>query len=194
MQDPELKDKSVSDKYPIDNDPFRRGLYVAGLTKEQVDISGLFFNELYEKLRGRRQVTRNAQTMLRGAVFALGTKDLQNMEWKEHSASSLREPHHEWDGMAQFKSDFISFYRNQNNNLTLEQSQLFDKSWLYYRYFTGIAHHDAATIMGALKSLLQNNLLKLEDCYRDEVFVAQVKGYFLNTITIAKLSKNTINP
>jgi len=193
MQDPELKDKSVlRGGASSEQDSFTEGLYVTGLTKEQIETFGSFFNDLYKKMRVQyrpRQITRNALTMLQGAIFALGTKALKNPEWKEHCASSLREILHEWNGLGNFQSDFVLFYRNRGESLSPDESRVFKEFWLHYQYFSGIDHHEASGIMGSLISLLKDSSLKLEDCYNDEAFLKRVKEFFSNLSDIIEFSK-----
>ena len=192
IKDPILKEKGT----PTDNqEPFTNGLYITGLTKEQIEIFGSFLNDLYTKKRKKHKsyrVTRNASTMLQGAIFALGTKTLNNIEWKEHCASSLREIFHEWNNFNNFESDFSVFFRDKNNKLTSEEKDVFRNLKLLYQYFSGIDHHDASGIMGALIALLKDNSLKLEDCYKDEVFIEEVKKFFSNISKIIEFSKKKL--
>lgn len=177
----------------VDNqEPFTNGLYISGLTKKQIELFGLFFNDLYEKMRNKyrpRQITRNALTMLQGAIFSLGTKTLNNPEWKEHCASSLREILHEWDGSGKFESDFVLFYRDQNTCLTSKELIIFKEFRLRYQYFSSIDHHEASGIMNSIIALSKDSSLKLEDCYNDKVFFAQVKGFFSNLSKIIEFSE-----
>lgn len=161
-------------------DPFTDGLYLLGINKDQVKNLGIFVNDLYQKIRDARnkQVTRNAVTMLQGAVFAVGTKKQNNPEWKEHSASSLREIFHEWSE-GQLESDFVNFFKNKGEKLATNEAETFKEFRQHYQYFTGIDHHNASTIQGSLISLLKDNTLKLEDCYKDEIFIERVKTFFL---------------
>ncbi len=191
LKDPALEDKTISGEgISSDYNPFTDGLFTVGLTKEQVDTVGAFLNDMYQKVEKKhgRQVTRNGLTMLRGAIFALGTQKLKNPEWKEHCASSLREIFHEWSG-GQMESDFVLFYRNRGEKLTTDESDNFKEFKLHYRYFSGIDHHNASTIQASLRALLKDNSLKLEDCYRDDVFIERVKNFFSKLSQIIEFSK-----
>jgi len=191
LKDRELKGMAVSvDDTSSDYDPFTNGLYITGLTKEQIETFGLFLNELYQKIREghSRQVTRNALTMLQGAIFAIGTQKLKNPEWKEHCASSLREIFHEWNE-GQLESDFSLFYKNNGEKLSSDESETFKEFKLHYQYFTGIDHHNASTIQGSLIALLKDNSLKLEDCYKDDVFIERVKNFFSKLSRIIEFSR-----
>ncbi len=172
--------------------PFTEGLFIVSLAKDQVDSFGSFINSLYQKVRDHhsRQITRNGLTMLRGAIFAIGTRKLSNPEWKEHCASSLREVFHEWNE-GQLESDFVIFYKNKGNKLTPEESENFREFRLHYQYFSGIDHHNASTILSSLTSILKNNTLKLEDCYKDEVFIERIKDFFQRLSRIIEFSNNS---
>ncbi|MBI4117682.1 MAG: hypothetical protein HY453_01205 [Parcubacteria group bacterium] len=176
--DKELIGKGTSVDGTI-SDPFTDGLYLIGISKEQVENFGTFVNDLYQKIRDTRkkQVTRNAVTMLQGAIFAIGTNKQHNPEWKEHCASSLREIFHEWSE-GQLESDFVKFYKNEGEKLASNESEVFKEFRQHYQYFTGIDHHNASTIQGSLIALLKNNALKLEDCYKDDIFIERVKTFF----------------
>lgn len=170
-------------------DPFGEGLFIAGLTSNQVQVYGEFLNSLYQRVRDhhKRQVTRNGLTMLQGAIFALGTERIKNPEWKEHCASSLREIFHEWDE-GQIEADFVKFYRDRGEKLTNDESEVFRGFRHHYRYFTGIDHHNASTILNSLIAILKDNTLKLEDCYKDQVFLERVKEFFSKLSQIIELS------
>jgi len=169
---------------------FNDGLYLAGITTEQLETIGAFFNDLYEKIRNKktpRQVTRNAITMLNGAVFALGTKEYGNIEWKEHCASSLREIIHEWEGSGvSFAGEFREFYPNSPKTDGTEAYKDFKTC---YGYFSGIGHHNASGIMGSLANLKKDSTLKLEDCYKDDIFLETVKKFFALIVEIIEFSK-----
>lgn len=181
--DPELAGRQLAKD--VISDPFTDGLYIVGLSKEGTETYGDFLNELYQKVRDTHkcQVTRNGLTMLQGAIFALGTKKQGNPEWKEHCASSLREIFHEWSE-GQLESDCVLFYKNNGEKLTADESETFREFKLHYQYFTGIDHHNASTIQGSLIAILKDKTLKLEDCYKDEIFIDRVKIFFakLNAI------------
>lgn len=173
--------------------PLASGLYLANLTNDQLQLVGLFFNEIYEKVRTRartpRQVTRNALTMLTGAMFALGSQKSENIEWKEHCASSLREVLHEWEGNGHdFSSEFREYYPNSPKSTETES---YKQAKLYYQYFSGIGHHNASGILSSLSALKKSSTLKLEDCYKDDVFVETVKGFFICMAEIIEHSKRT---
>jgi hypothetical protein len=188
MDDPLLKNQAGGS--PIDESPLASGLYEAGITNDQLNAVGIFFNDVYEKVRNKktRQVTRNALTMLQGAIFALGSKE-ENVEWKEHCSSSLREIIHEWDGNGHdFCGEFREFYPNSPKATDTEAYKNFKS---YYGYFSGIGHHNASGIMGSLKSLKKDSTLKLEDCYKDEVFLESVKGFFNLAFEIIEFSKKS---
>lgn len=173
--------------------PLAKGLYIANLTNDQLRLAGEFFNDLYEKIRTRsrspRQVTRNALTMLTGAVFALGSKESENIEWKEHCSSSLREILHEWEGNGHdFVSEFREYYPSSPKST---ETETYKQAKLYYQYFSGIGHHNASGILSALSALKKTSTLKLEDCYQDDIFIETVKGFLVCIAEIIEHSKHT---
>lgn len=189
--DEQLAGKSLSISHSTDErDPFSEGLYTIGLTQEQVGEYGSFLDDFYQRIRDsrKRQVTRTASSMLQGAFFAIGTRELQNPEWQEHCATSLREIFHEWNdgGM---ESEFNEFYRNNSNKLKQAEKEVFKEFRLHYKYFTGIDHHEASTVLGALSAILKNNSIKLKDCYKEDVFLDRVKNFFHILSQIIELSK-----
>ncbi|HEY4499087.1 MAG TPA: hypothetical protein VJH94_03430 [Candidatus Paceibacterota bacterium] len=170
-------------------DPLTEGLYVAGISKEQLQLYGAFYNDLYQKVRDKyrpRQVTRNALTMLQGAIFALGTQKLNNPEWQEHCASSLREILHEWNGSGKFENDYKEFYPDGWRD---EDSATFRELRLHYQYFSGIDHHEASGVLGSLIALLNDSTLKIEDCYKTDIFIIRVQKFLQNTSDIVEFSK-----
>lgn len=191
INDEVLTGKSVHVKYTAsENDPYSEGLYVIELTEEQIKEYGSFLDDFYQRVRDnhKRQVTRTATTMLYGSIFAIGTRKLKNPEWQEHCASSLREIFHEWkDG--EMESDFNSFYKKKGNKLTVEESETFKEFRLHYKYFTGIDHHEASTILGALSAILRNKSLKLKDCYENDIFLGRVKNFFFILAQIIEFSE-----
>lgn len=176
MEDPLLQQHTsltIEPSTPAGETVFTSGLYVVGLDQGNIDELGIFFNTIYSKCAEKRQVTRNAATMLQGAIFALGSKDMGNIEWKEHCAASLREVLHEWKG--HITGEFREFYTSSPK---AGETEVYNQLTLHYQYFSGVAHHEAAGIMGALRSIKKDQTLKLEDCYTDEVFIDAVKNYF----------------
>jgi len=192
IKDPELKDKSTSISYePASDSPFTEGLYILGLVEDQLDIYGEFFNNMYKILdkKHNHQITRNALTMMRGAVFALSTRKQQNPEWKEHCASSLREIFHEWNGPQNFNNDFLSIFREHGEGLSKDESNELKSFWLHYNYFSSIDHHEVSGVLHSLRQLRKDSSLKPKDCYKDDVFIALVKDFFSILSYIIEISK-----
>lgn len=186
------KKSAATDTSSSNETSMSHGLYLAGLDDKQLNLLGIFFNEIYEKIRNKprsRQITRNALTMFQGAIFALGSKKDGNIEWKEHCASSLREIIHEWEGVGiDFAGEFREFYPNSPKAAETEVYKNFKHC---YGYFSGIGHHNASGIMGSLSSLRKDSNLKLEDCYQDEIFLETVKKFFSLIFEIVGFSKIT---
>lgn len=171
--------------------PYVEGLRILVLSEQQVKNYGDFLSDFYQKRRKKyknKQITRTAPTMIKGAIFAVGTEKQKNPEWKEHCATSLREIFHEWKE-SEMKSDFINLYRNQGPKLSNNEEAIFDEFKLHYDYFCGVDHHEASRIMGSLTAILKDTTLKLEHCYKDEIFISRVKNFFLILAQIIEISK-----
>lgn len=192
MLDPELEGKSVAlDTQPSTEIELGNGLEILGLAEEQIEQYGIFINEFYDLLRDDdrgQQITRNGLTMLRGAIFAVGSRLRSNPEWKEHCATSLREIFHQWNGLANFQSDLNKYYRKKEN-LSVDEKDIVRKFWVIYRYFCGVDHHNASSIMGSLQSLHNDSSLKLEDCYHDEIFIKTAKDFFSTLSQIIDIAR-----
>ncbi len=191
MNDPILKEKESVEVDPATETPYKKGLYVLGYSDEQIEELGAFFNEVFEKMRHAHsmQVTRNGLTFFQGAIFALGSKELGNVEWKEHCASSIREVFHEWWGNGkEFNSDFRDFFPKSPSADTTET---YKNLKLAYQYFSGIAHHNASGIIGSLSALKKDQSLKLEDCYTDDIFLGTLKTHFADLNKLIEYSRLT---
>jgi hypothetical protein len=152
---------------------------------------GLFVNNFYSLLG--QGITRNALTMFKGAVFAIGTKNLGNPEWKEQCASSLREIFHAWKkGQSEFSSDFSLHHKIKGVCLTQDETDTIRDFFDRYQYFSGIDHHEAEMIMGSLRKIRVNQSLKLEDCFTDDIFLEEVKVYFTLFSKIVSFSNKNI--
>lgn len=177
--------------------PYNVGLSLVDFSHEQIELFGNFFQDFYRKLNKKRnsKISRNAFTMFKGGIFALGTNNLGNDEWKEHCASSLREIFHAWGGRDRLYSDFDLIYnitrlRSSSGEKDIELSNLFRDFWLYYEYFSGIDHHEPDKVIFSLQKILKNESIKLQDCYTDEIFLEQVNGYFSKITKIIEYSNN----
>ena len=160
--------------------PYDAGLYILKLTPEQIGKHGSFIADFYKKLEAqyKRQVTRTGLTMLQGAIFAVGTRDLKNPEWKEHCASSLREIFHEWRRNGDLSYDFNLCYRAKGSKLDPAESEVFKVFKLHYDYFCGIDHHEVSGITSSMRSLRNDESLKPEHCLKDDVFLETVQSFF----------------
>ncbi|KKS81040.1 MAG: hypothetical protein UV55_C0023G0002 [Candidatus Gottesmanbacteria bacterium GW2011_GWC1_43_10] len=174
-------------------DAFTKGLYALGLDKNQLDAYGEFLNGFYKEVENKhkRQITRNALTMLRGAVFAVGTSSQNNPEWKEHCASSLREIFHEWDGKDEIKSDIASIYNHNNSKggLTIDENRTLAAFWLLYRYFSAVDHHEASGAMHSLQEFKKDDSVKIENCMAENIFLDTAKDFFAHLSRIMEISR-----
>lgn len=156
---------------------FKDGLSMVNLSQEQVDFVGRKFTEIFEQIKS----SRNGLVMARGSIFALGSKGYGNEEWREHTASSMRELLHKWKtNIGHLAADFKITYISKNANfLTIENDSegYYTKMIAYYSYLSCICHHEANDIVicarkldGELKKSGQDSeedfLSKVEDFYR----------------------------
>ena len=164
---------------------YENGLKTLDLADTQIDRYGEFLNDFYEKKAKKFnvQITRNAMTMLKGAIFALDTKKLNNYEWKEHCASSLREIFHEWPN-GDLSNDFALLYKSKEDGLTDEEKLYFKEFKNRYEYFSGVDHHDSSKILFSMRALKNDQNIKFNFCHKDEVFINEVKDFF---VALAKM-------
>lgn len=85
MEEDPLLQKGVSPEIGK-NDPIKEGLQVVGLDENVI----IYLGERFKQVFDTNGSSRNGLSMLRGAMFALGSQD-GNPEWREHCAGSLRE-------------------------------------------------------------------------------------------------------
>ncbi len=163
---------------------YEEGLYVLEINNSQIETCGKFVNNFY-KIKSKREkieITRNALTMMKGAVFAVGAREYQNIEWKEHAASSLREVFHEWTN-GDLAGDFNKYYID-NTRLTNEQKLLLKTLRQQYQFFSGIAHHSHTKILHSMQALKGDVNLKYDNCIDDNLFIMEIKKFFKNIITL----------
>jgi len=175
-------------------DPYSEGLNELNLKNEEVEMIGKNILYLFKKIseKKNKEINRNPITMLQGAIFAVGSRKLNNKEWKEHCSSSLREIFHIWKNggrLNSFKEDYSKYYFNYKNSEKSDDfNEDFKKLWYYYEFFSGIDHHEPHKWKYALMALNKNNIKKHTDGLDDEEFViylkdffAKLRIYFLNT-------------
>ena len=172
-------------------DPFTNGLFIAGLTEDQLKAYGLFMLDFYERLSKKKLITRNAYNLINGAIFALGTERLNNIEWKQHCASSLREIVLPWDGDGQLICDFIEVYKIQKTN---EAKPLLKRIYLLYKFFTGINHHEPFTVDSTVRAIKGDPSLQTSYCHQDGVFIENIKEFFVNYSRMIELSMQGDSP
>lgn len=125
------------------------GLSLVETTVDVIDFVGASFTRVFEA----NGSARNGTVFLRGALFALGTRDV-NHEWREHSSSSLRELYHEWSGDPGAISDaFNTTFKPRNTGFPTIKTHAEDYKRLreYYGYFSDVCHHNAVDIIHHLR-------------------------------------------
>jgi hypothetical protein len=160
--------------------PYKNGLNFLGLSDIEVERIGQniqnFFNEI-NKERGRN-INRNPITMLRGAIFAVGSRNLNNEEWMEHCSSSLREIFHVWNDYGKLnglQNDYRDCYFD--NNAAINYIDKLKFLWNYYDFFSGIDHHEQEKWRHALIRLKRIDK-KHTSGLKDDEFIEIVKDFF----------------
>lgn len=177
--DPEINDKGLDANNVDEIDILSHGqliLQISALESEQI---GAKWNNFYSVVQTKRnrQVTRNAATMIQGAIFAVGSVRVNNLEWKEHCASSLREIVHEWSGLEQLKIDFQLVFRHPNK-LSEDDRLVLSEIYEHYKYFSSVAHHEASNAMQSLQHILKDQSIKIDQALSQEMFISRTKYFF----------------
>lgn len=164
---------------------YTEGLELLGLTKNQVQEYGDFLDDFYKKIYNKSNrefgTTKNPYHMIKGAIFAVGSKK-DNIDWKRHASSSLREIIYVWRSIKKdISNDFSSFYK-KDTGLNNEERKLLMELLNYYEYFSSIHHNDEVGIVYALQTLENRSTLEIDDCLKSDVFIKQIKD-FLNKIS-----------
>jgi hypothetical protein len=160
--------------------PYKIGLDSLGLSDIEVEQIGQniqnFFNEINKEKR--RNINRNPLTMLKGAIFAVGSRDFDNVEWMEHCSSSLREIFHVWrnyEKLNGLKNDYKDCYIK--NNAAINHNNELSLLWDYYEFFSGIDHHEQEKWRQAFKQIKNINK-KHSTGLKDDEFIELVKDFF----------------
>jgi hypothetical protein len=158
--------------------PYEKGLKILELDNKEVEKIGKNINDFFQKINEKRNksIDRNAITMLKGAIFAIGTKDLNNPEFKEHCSSSLREIFNVWKDsqLNGLQNDYRDFYKKNITNINDELKEL----WNYYKFFSGIDHHDHNMWRYAL-GVIKKEETKHTTGLSDDEFIELVKNFFI---------------
>jgi hypothetical protein len=179
--DPLLKEDPKTSNQKIDSDfDFRKeGLLIIGLSNEDIGYMGSIFNEVYAK----NNSSRNGLSMLNGALYALGTKQKKNPEWREHCAGSLRELIHECRGVGQISSWFCNTFKEKNTNFpsSSSHSDTYARIDGYYNYFSEVHHHNSLYILQRLQFLYGEDIKVGDDS--EEMFLKVAKEFLQSMLS-----------
>jgi len=173
-------------------DIYKEGLNILNLADDQIKSCGDFLMDFYKKIYSKSKrtlgTTKNPNNMLKGAIFAVGTKDFSNTDWMRHASSSLREIIYVWHSIKKdINNDFGSFYKN-GKKLKPEETDTLNFLKKLYEYFSSVHHNDEVGILQALKLLENNSTLEIKDCLREDKFLKYVKEFFVRILKLAKFS------
>ncbi len=176
---------------PVDEEDIKIDLYYIGLeelnlTDKDIKKIAEFFFYMYSCLNQKRKeknIAKDALSMLKGAVSAFGTKKFNNIEWREHCASSIREIFHGFSNNGDWTHDFQKTFF-ENKEIPEKLKPLIEFTRFYYGYFSGIDHHEPNKILGNFQSILlckgeivERGSVKLEDHTNDD-FTKIVQDFF----------------
>ncbi len=172
---------------------YTEGLKLLDLSEGQIEIYGEFLEDFYKKIynqSGRKfGTTKNSRNMLNGIIFAVGS-NLDNLDWKRHTSSSLREIIYVWKSINRdLNNDFAKIYKKDGKLNENERGVLKIISGCY-EYFSSVHHNDESGIVGSLRVLEGNPSLEIDDCLKQDVFLKWVKNFFENiSIIITSIDK-----
>jgi|GEM_PF-2236762 len=175
-----LKNRSLSSGLIADTHDFKKeGLVLVSVSQEDVEYLGKKFNEIFTK----NNSSRNGLSMLNGALYALGAKQKNNPEWREHCAGSLRELIHECRGVGQISSWFCGTFKQKNSTFpnSLTNSEDYAKINGFYDYFSEIHHHNSLHIIQRLQFLYGDHVKVGEDS--EQMFVKAVRDFIQFMLT-----------
>jgi hypothetical protein len=169
------------------SDILESGYSLIDISKEDLDWIGEIFNQIFEKHKS----PRNGLTMLKGAVFALGSKKYNNKEWREHCALSLRELLHDWKEWPRIAAAFKKINNEKINFPDAKGPDLviYQKMQYYYDYFSSTCHHYNTFATFSLRLILDDKNLKDSD-NNDEMYLKIVNSFINMTLS---LMNNCIN-
>lgn len=171
-------------KFYDDIDIYEEGLNILELTDDQIKSYGDFLMDFYKKIYfGSKRTdgtTKNPYNMLKGIIFAVGSKEFNNPDWKRHAASSLREIIYVWKILKRdIRNDFSNFYKN-GNKLSADESDILNTILGHYEYFSAVHHNNEVGIVNSLRNLEKDSSLEINDCLREDIFLKWIKNFFEN--------------
>lgn len=151
-----------------------------GHTRAAIEKLGVDLNYIFEE----NGLSKNGLTYLRGAVFALNSADLGNDEWREHTASSLREILHEWKSHGAISNALCKVLKKDGNDFPSSGTHPTEYRRLeaFYGYFSEICHHRSTYIIHRLRVLYGNDIKTGND--DTEMFLRVVKDYIQELVAL----------
>jgi hypothetical protein len=194
-KDPYLESKGVIaeniEEPNISKEILDNGYAKLGIGRDDLNKMGEIFNQVFIE----NGCTRNGLSYLKGVIFIIGSRKNGNSEWREHCSSSLRELFHEWKDKGKISNAFNNAFKSNSNNdkfksrydkfpgMRSEEAETYRKFELFYKFFSGICHHDPIGMTHAIRQLY-NEEIKTNDISEElflravNDFVKEIKGYF----------------
>ena len=183
MEDQALKNFGgipVSSQYSGDKIDFiGDGLSLVKLQQADLEYIDNYFKVIYRQ----NSSTRNALSMLRGAMFALGSKGYGNPEWREQCAGSLREILDGCAGQSKIANWFCETFKTKNLDFPSNSSnpEYYKRMQDFYAYFSEIHHHDCINILQKIQDIYGADKKAGDDT--EELFITAV-GDFVNYLKV----------
>lgn len=159
-----------------------------GLTEEKIELLGENFSKIYRT----NSSTKNAKTMVDGAVFALASRNFHNPEWREHCSGSLRGLIEECCQASNMSNWFCKTFdpkkTNGFPNKTTNPNEYQKLQHAYY-YFSSIHHHDTKNILYKLQDLYGSNMKAGDDT--PDKFIQTAKEYLDGFHSLFNKPKNS---
>lgn len=180
MQDPLLDEQSKTADSESDFFDFRKeGLLIVGVSDGDISYLGSIFKQIYAKNKS----SRNGLSMLNGALYALGSRQKSNPEWREHCAGSLRELIDECSGSGRICTWFCNTFKEKNPSFpnTSTHSDQYARINGYYDYFSEIHHHNSVHILQRLQFLYGDTIKVGDDS--EEMFLRVAKEFIQSLLS-----------
>ena len=173
QQDDLLKTKKTTSQEITSFDPTKEGLLILGLTENEIMHIGKMFNLVFEA----NNSSKNGVSMIKGALFSVGTKKYENSEWREHCAGSLRELLDSCSTHGEVSDWFCKAFKGKNKDFPSMKTNPNDykKISAFYDYFSEIHHHNATYILYRLRVLYGQDIKTGNDS--EELFIKVVKDF-----------------
>ncbi len=155
---------------------------------EIIEDDVVFLGAVFEKIYRKNKSSRNAQSMINGAIFAVTSRNNGNPEWREHCAGSLRELLDECSDPGKMSTWFCDTFNNHGGRTAgfpsyTSNPDAYKKLGKFYDYFSEIHHHSAREILERLQDIYGRENIKTGSD-SEETFTRAAKDYIKELLTM----------